>query len=106
MGKLSDQALGDDLFDLRGMIRKPDHDTSIAAARGVAEFKTALQFRVFELLSHKAMTDGELETLPEFAHYRYSTVRKRRSELWQQNRLEWTGERRQGQKVWRAKCST
>jgi len=106
MGRMKD-TLGDELagqleFDIKGMVRVPDHSTSIDAAIGVNEIKTKLQARVFELLCARALTDGQLETLPEFSHYRYSTVRKRRSELLQKNMIHWTGERRQGQKVWKA----
>lgn len=88
--------------DLRGMVRVPDHSTSIEAARGVTEIKRTLQKRVYELLTIRPRTDGELETLPEFSDYRYSTVRKRRSELYQDGLLVWTGEKRAGQKVWKA----
>lgn len=87
--------------EVRGMVRQQDHVTSINAAHGVNEIKTKLQARVLELLSIRHMTDGELETLPEFSDYRYSTVRKRRSELLEKKLVEWTGERRNGQKVWR-----
>src|SRR5215467_2455620 len=98
MGKMKD-LFGDDFFppsDIAGMVRNPDHTTSIDAAYGVNEFKTKLQNRVYEILCGRAMTDGELETLPEFSDYRYSTVRKRRSELFQKNMVGWTGDRRNG----------
>jgi hypothetical protein len=48
------------------------------------------------------MTDGELENLPVFAHYGPSTVRKRRSELYQAGRVAETGARRGKMNVWRA----
>jgi hypothetical protein len=39
------------------------------------------------------MTDETLENLPEFADYGPSTIRKRRSELYQQQALAVAGER-------------
>lgn len=84
-----------------GMVRRGDHDTSVAAAERVLPGVTELQARVLEVIAaHGTMTDGDLENLPEFAHYAYSTVRKRRSELFAQKKIRWTGERRDGMKVW------
>ena len=82
------------------MYRKNDHDTSIEAARVVAEFRTVLQQQIFEVLQVRPMTDGELENLPQFMSYGPSTVRKRRSELYQAGLIRESGERRGRFKVW------
>ena len=52
---------------------------------------------------HGPMTDDELERLPEFAGYGPSTIRKRRSELYQQQALRVCGEgvNRRGYKMLR-----
>jgi hypothetical protein len=96
--------------DLKGMVRHDDHSTSVAAAVGVVKRdKSKLQREVLAAFVELGpMTDGELEALPQFAHYAYSTVRKRRTELCQRGDLVETGDRRMSEgnspmKVWRAK---
>lgn len=88
----------------RSMHRKSDHETSIAASERVAKScKTELQSAILEkLIELGPMTDGELESLPVFSHYGPSTVRKRRSELFQDGKVEKTGEVRSRMSVWKA----
>ena len=53
-----------------------------------------LHIQVLDALEdHGPMTDEQLERLPQFAGYGPSTLRKRRSELWQMGRLKRHGER-------------
>lgn len=92
-----------DLFTLadQRMIRLPSHETSVEAARAVLPCRTVLQQQILSaLLANGPMTDGELETLPQFASYGPSTVRKRRSELYQDGRVVETGEKRNRMMVW------
>jgi hypothetical protein len=93
--------MSDDL-DLRGMIREPDHDTSVAAAAHHEPTRTELQNRVEAAIRREAprhdpqgLNDEELRLLPEFVQDEYaeSTVRKRRTELYQQGRLVKVGKR-------------
>lgn len=93
------------LFD-SPMTRLIDHSTSIEAAQKVATCRTKLQAEILSLLLVRDMTDGELERLPQFEAYSPSTVRKRRSELYQSGRVVWTGEKRGGFKVWRGRAET
>jgi hypothetical protein len=84
-----------------GSHRKNDMQTAIDASERVAPCKTVLQLQVLMALrAHGAMTDGELEKLPQFKEYGPSTVRKRRSELFQDGRVVATGGRRDGMNVW------
>ncbi len=71
------------MSDLKGMIRYPDHNTSVEAAESIEPKKHKLQEEVYEaILELGPLNDGELEDLPRFrGRYAYSTVRKRRSEL-------------------------
>lgn len=92
-----------DLFTLADerLHRIPDHETSIAAAQSVLPCRRILQQQILTaLLVRGPMTDGELEKLPQFASYGPSTVRKRRSELYQDGRVIPTGKRRDGMKEW------
>jgi hypothetical protein len=101
-----------DLFtapDLSGMVRRDDHETSIEAAEAIAPKRSPLQCAVLgAFIRLGRMTDAELEALPEFGGFAYSTVRKRRTELFQDGLVEETGEkraRREGKarlKVWKA----
>lgn len=89
------------------MHRKRDHDTSIDAANQVAKCKTERQAEVLAAFTtHGAMTDGEMEKLPQFATWKASTARKRRGELCEAGKIVETGERRAGMKVWRIKIET
>ena len=100
-----------DLFespDLAGMVRRNDHSTSVEAAERVYRKRSALQRAVLACyVTAGPMTDAELESRPEFGSYRYSTVRKRRSELFQEGLIEETGSKRPAPgggsslKVWR-----
>jgi len=88
-----------DLFgqqpDIRGMHRTGDHQTSIAAAKTVKRKLSELHNRLIEAFKRVGpMTDGELELLPEFSDYGPSTIRKRRSELYQRGCLEKTSVRK------------
>ena len=91
-------------FSTPDMHRKTDHQTAIDASERVAKScKTELQSAIYEVLIERGpMTDGELETLPQFSQYGPSTVRKRRSELYQAGRVTETGEVRARMKVWKA----
>lgn len=91
-------------FNTPDMHRKNDHQTAIDAAERIAKTcKTELQTAVYEaLVARGPMTDGELERLDIFAHYSPSTVRKRRSELFQAGRVAKTDARREGMSVWMA----
>jgi len=74
--------------DITGMTRRRDHHTSVDAAVVVARALTELHQRVLEAFrEHGPMTDEALEQLDAFAGYGPSTLRKRRSELYQQRRL-------------------
>lgn len=64
--------------------RRTDPVTSHAAARAVAGRLSVLQAEVLEAFEqHDTLTDEALERLPGFNHLAPSTVRKRRSELYQ-----------------------
>lgn len=92
-----------DLFTLadQRMVRIPSHETSIDAAKSVLPCRTVLQSQILSALKvHGPMTDGELESLPQFSVYGPSTVRKRRSELFHDGRVRLTGERRDRMNVW------
>jgi hypothetical protein len=80
--------------------RANDHDTSIAADKAIGRKASALHGRVIEAFRARNMTDKELERLPEFAEYGFSTIRKRRSELYQMGRIKETGTTREGCKEW------
>ena len=80
--------------DVTGMIRRRDAFTAVDAASVVAPHRSALQLAVLQAFrDHANLTDSELELLPEFSTYAYSTVRKRRTELVQQGELVCVGER-------------
>lgn len=92
-----------DLFTLADerLVRIPDHETSIEAAKAILPCRRILQQQILNaLIVRGPMTDGELEKLECFSRYGPSTVRKRRSELFQDLRVVDTGERRNGMKVW------
>lgn len=92
--------------DTTGMRRLNDVDTSIAAAERVVGGRKELQETIHAtLIVRGPMTDGELEqAITHIGEKKLgpSTVRKRRSELFQSNRVDDTGQRRNGMKVWRA----
>lgn len=78
-----------------GMVRSADHETSVQAAQVVKAGLSTLQGLVMAAFKRiSSMTDGELEDLPEFRHFAYSTVRKRRTELYQKGLLFKTDERK------------
>ncbi|SRR6266446_8869390 len=93
--------------DIRGMIHADDPDTSRQAARKICECRTKLHREVLNaLICHGPLTDEELEQLPQFLHYGPSTIRKRRSELYQAGKIEMNGQERSNargfkMKVWR-----
>ena len=101
--------MNDDLLTrIRGMVRKGDPFTCILAAGGVERRASELHAAITEELywNGHGMTDQELEDLPRFRpRYAYSTVRKRRTELFQAGLLVNTGKtrinpRRQTMIVW------
>jgi hypothetical protein len=86
------------------MHRRDDMQTAIDASERVAPCRQVLQQQILTAFRARgAMTDGELEQLPQFADYRPSTVRKRRSELYQAGSVIATLDRRDGMTVWKAK---
>lgn len=87
----SAQLMDEDDLDLRGLIHTADWGTSVAAAVHQKEHRSVLQNRIEVILQTAALTDEELRLLPEFSHYAESTVRKRRTELLQQKRVEAVG---------------
>jgi hypothetical protein len=87
--------------------RIPDHSTSIAAAEKIAPVRSQLQQDVLAAFwINGPMTDGELEKLPQFVDCAPSTIRKRRSELYDKGRgvIVKTEDRRGGMIVWKVKA--
>lgn len=85
---------------IRGMVRETGSLTSQRAAVDVLPKLSKLERRIMEILATvgpqyapEGMTDREIETLREFAHYGPSTVRRRRTTLFQQGRLVENGVR-------------
>jgi len=75
-------------LDITGMVHADDPPTSIDAAKVIARRRNELHEKVLAAFArYGSMTDEELETLPEFHDYGPSTIRKRRSELFQQDAL-------------------
>lgn len=90
------------LFAAGPMVRTGDHETSRAAAGTVAPKVNALHAQVLQALAAAGPTglnDRQLEQLPQFAHYGPSTIRKRRSELYQLGYVTHHGTR-EGLMVW------
>lgn len=80
-------------IDIRGMVHGDDPHTSVDAATVIARQRNELHEKVLAAFAHHgAMTDEQLETLPEFLDYGPSTIRKRRSELFQQHALVAVGD--------------
>jgi hypothetical protein len=87
-----------------GLVRIPDHSTSIAAAEKIAPVRSDLQALVLEVFKcHGPMTAGEAEKRPIFDFCAPSTVRKRISELYKAGELVETGIRRNGMKEWKVR---
>jgi len=82
--------------------RKRDPQTSKEAAAGIQPVAGNLRARILAVLQgvSEGLTDRELEQRAEFAQYGPSTVRKRRSELYQMGYLQPDGTR-EGLTVWR-----
>lgn len=79
--------------DITGMVHADDPHTSIDAAIVIASRRNELHGKVLAAFArYGAMTDEELENLPEFHDYGPSTIRKRRSELFQQHAIVAVGE--------------
>lgn len=65
-----------------GTIRERDSETSLSAALALMPRLSLMQAAVVAAFDkHGPMTDEQLEQLPEFREYKYSTARKRRTEL-------------------------
>jgi hypothetical protein len=82
--------------------RTPDHATAVAAAVAMRGPGGPLRARVFAAVAaagERGITDRELERLSVFRALGPSTVRKRRSELYQQGRLVGIGQR-DGATIW------
>lgn len=85
-----------DMFEvkkIKGMVRKPSHDTSIKAAESVVDKRTTLQRLVLDAFKIRGnMTDEQLEQTPfPLKQYLPGTIRKRRTELYQMGILEIKG---------------
>lgn len=79
-----------------GMVRKSNPETSVKAAERILVCRTKLHEKILVLLKASGlMTDEELENHPEISWGQYapSTVRKRRSELYQAGFIEQCGEK-------------
>ena len=75
--------------DITGMVRRDNPSTSVAAAKIIVRGVSDLQSQVLEAFTQQGpMTDEELELLPQFSEYGQTTVRKRRTELYQAHKLE------------------
>ena len=84
----------------KGLHRTIDHTTSIDAAKAIQKHLSDLQQKVLDAFRcHEELTDGELESLPQFSQCAPSTVRKRRGELVGRY-IQKTAKRRKGQAVW------
>lgn len=80
--------------EIAGMVHADDPHTSRDAAAVIARKRTALHAKVLlAFQAHGQMTDEDLERLPAFEGYGPSTIRKRRSELYQQGALVSYGDR-------------
>lgn len=80
---------------LRRMVHRHDPPTSLESAAVVARKLTVLHGYVLQAFREQGpMTDEDVEQLPQFADFGPSTIRKRRSELYQAGRLAAVGERR------------
>ena len=99
-----------DLFgNIKGMVRKGDPMTCFLAATGVERKASLLHENILMALQEGGpMTDQELEDLPQFRHYAYSTVRKRRTELYQSGLVTSIGtkknRRNQTMLIWTLNC--
>lgn len=90
-----------------GMVHTDDPSTSYQAAEKLMPKLHALHECVLNAFEAEGpMTDEELEELPQFAAYGPSTIRKRRSELYQAGKVTQTGKRKnsrgQNMIVWRS----
>jgi hypothetical protein len=84
------------LFALPPAVRRDDPATSREAAARIRPQVRALHRAVWDAIETTGpvgLTDRELEILPQFAQYGPSTVRKRRSELYQLGHLAAAGTR-------------
>jgi hypothetical protein len=81
--------------------RRRDPKTSKDAAAAVKPITGNLRAQILDVLrgAPEGLTDGELERRAEFMHYGFSTVRKRRSELYKMGFLAPVGTR-DGMTVW------
>lgn len=86
--------------EIRTMVRPTDRVESQRAAVDVLPHVSKLQRRLLEIFALEgAYTDGELESRKEFAHLKFSTIRKRRTELYQAGWLVDVG-RREKMTLW------
>jgi hypothetical protein len=78
---------------IKGMVPRYAWQTEKDAALAIARHcKTKLQRQIIQAFkTHGAMTDEELENLPQFTHYGPTTVKKRRTELFQMGMVINTG---------------
>ena len=86
--------------------RATDPETSVAAAERILSRLSGLQKEVLRAIRRlhnqtgKGATAKEIERLPDFAGYGFSTVRKRISELKQAGLIRGSGEDRDGAEAW------
>lgn len=87
-------------MNARRMVHKGDPQTSLDAAERIMPKIGSLHLKVLAALT-VPMTDEELELLDEFHGYGPSTIRKRRSELYQLGKVVGVAERKnsRGQKM-------
>ena len=92
--------------ELHRMVHRDDPSTSLDAAANLLPRLNTIQKKVLDALRGLGpMTDEELELLPQFADYGPSTIRKRRSELYQAGLVVEAGRKRNTRKlkmiIWR-----
>jgi hypothetical protein len=85
----------DDQHDIRGMVHRDDGFTALESAHVIARRRSELHELVLQAFAEAGpMTDEELERLPQFRTFGPSTLRKRRSELYEMRALEIVGDKR------------
>ena len=77
------------------MVRRGDPFTCVTAAHTIQKKASELHEAItWEIKQRGAMTDQELEDLDRFRRYAYSSVRKRRTELFQGGLIAVVGTRK------------
>ena len=82
-------------IEIRGMVRRGDPMTCVTAARTIQKKASKLHSQITDEFADRGpMNDSELEDLARFRRYAYSSVRKRRTELFQAGLLVQVGVRK------------